>query len=110
MEEHGQDTELLVLVKVPNGVHEVFLDLTLKVAQSEILGMLELLLMVLLGSTLLIGSNLHGLLFIFLLIVIVLMEEVKEFPELSDLSLVGLAVFEVLETDAVFPSALRELG
>ena len=72
--------------------------------------MLELLLMVLLGSTFLIGSNLHDLLFIFLLIVIVLMEEVKEFAEFSDLSLVGLAVFEVLETDTVFPSALRELS
>ena len=72
--------------------------------------MLELLLMVLLGSTFLIGSNLHDLLFIFLLIVIVLMEEVKEFAEFSDLSLVGLAVFEVLKTDTVFPSALRELS
>ena len=72
--------------------------------------MLELLLMVLLGSTFLIGSNLHDLLFIILLIVIVLMEKVKEFAEFSDLSLVGLAVFEVLETDTVFPSALRELS
>ena len=70
------------------------------------IALLEFLLVVLFGPRLANGSNRYGGFLILLIIFVV--EKGPKITEFVDLNLVGFILLEVLEIDAVLPSALRE--
>jgi len=70
------------------------------------IALLEFLLMVFFGPRLAYGSNRYGGFLILLIIFVV--KKGPKITEFVDLNLVGFILLEVLEIDAVLPSALRE--